>query len=151
MQKTLEIPHYARRDVQLSVKILENNIQYIYNVEDWSAIIGYSRAHFCRIFTRAFGENPKFALRRVRFLALCRCIQTEWSITSGKAAELSGFKDHHAMQKFLYRNYQTGFKELKSYLKRDSIRARTRHSIAADTSISYKNGVPGSTNHSTFP
>lgn len=151
MQKVLEIPHYAKRDVKLSVKILEDNIQHIYNVEDWSVIIGYSRAHFCRIFTRAFGENPKYALRRVRFLALCKCIQTEWSINSEKAAELSGFKDHFAMQKFLYRNYQTGFKELKGYLKRDSIKSRMRRSIAADVTTSYTKAIHGSSDHASFP
>ena len=151
MQNTLEIPHYAKRDVNLSVKILEDNIQHIYNVESWSLIIGYSRAHFCRVFTRTFGENPKFTLRRVRFLALCKCIQTEWSITSSKAAELTGFKDQLAMQKFLYRNYQTGFKELKTYLKRDSLKTRMRHSIAADVSVAYKRDALRSTDHATLP
>ncbi|MEX0681813.1 MAG: helix-turn-helix domain-containing protein [Balneolales bacterium] len=128
----------AYRQIELSVDILIKNIIDIQRVNDWAGLVGYSRAHFCRKFTREFGENPKMVLRRTKFRRICSAIQSDWSATAYKIALDVGMQNEKALHKFLSRNFQLNFMALKDQLKRDAFRARKYVFRAADADESYQ-------------
>ncbi|MBP3192401.1 helix-turn-helix domain-containing protein [Natronogracilivirga saccharolytica] len=142
----------AYHQMDIAVEIMIRNITEIHNVTDWSQMMGYSRAHFCRRFTEMFGENPKMVLRRARFRQICRVIQSDWSATAYKVARESGIQNEKALHKFLNRNFGIGFLELKDSLKRDAFRSRKLMSKVAEMDYLYiVTGKPGKSDRPAFP
>lgn len=142
----------AYHQMDIAVEVMIRNITEIQNVTDWSEIMGYSRAHFCRKFTDTFGENPKMVLRRARFRQICRVIQSDWSATAYKVAKESGIQNEKALHKFLNRNFEIGFVSLKDSLKRDAFRSRKLMSRVAEMDYHYiVTGRMGNSDRSTFP
>lgn len=127
----------AFRQIEIAVDVLIQNIVEIRGVSEWAAVMGYSRAHFCRKFTLHFGENPKMVLRRTRFRKICREIQSDWSATAYKVALGAGMQNEKSLHKFLNRNFNLGFIALKDLLKREAFRSRKLLSKAAETDYNY--------------
>lgn len=142
---------YAYRQMDLAVDLLIRNICHVNSVTDWASVMGYSRAHFSRKFTKFFGENPKIVLRRAKFRKICRAIQSDWSATAYKIAIDTGMKNEKALHKFLNRNFEMGFLSLKDHLKRDVFRSRKWLSKAADEEIAYLVQNSHSSDWPSFP
>ncbi|MDG5766489.1 hypothetical protein QA596_03340 [Balneolales bacterium ANBcel1] len=112
------------RELSMSITVLQNQITKINKVSEWASLLGYSRSYFCRKFTAIYGENPKYVLRRAKLLSICKAIESDWSATSYKVAREAGQTDEKAMLKFLSRNYNTGFVNLRNFLKRQVFQRR---------------------------
>lgn len=149
---TLIIRDMAYRQIEIAVQVLVQNIVEIRGVSEWAAFMGYSRAHFCRKFTRRFGENPKMVFRRARFQKICREIHADWSATAYKVALEAGMQNEKSLHKFLNRNFNLGFIALKDLLKREAFRSRKILSKAAESEYKYLiSKHSGSSDRATFP
>ena len=136
-KNTLIVRDMAYRQIEIAIQVLIQNIDEIRGVSEWAAFMGYSRAHFCRKFTKCFGENPKMVLRRAKFRKICRVIQSDWSATAYKVALEAGLRNEKSLHKFLNRNFDMGFLALKNHLKRNVFRSRNNFFKAAEEEIPY--------------
>lgn len=83
-----EEPLFMKAVIEFCIENLEKNI----NVDDMAEISGFSRFHFCRIFTKYQGKPPSVFLKNMRLRHSLRMLQTEL-LTIKEIALKSGFQE----------------------------------------------------------
>lgn len=107
---------FHQKSIEASITILQENINEIPTVLAWAELMGYSRSYFSTSFTKSFGEPPSKCLCRIRYTQLKKVIRRYPYETSRAIATRLGLRDEQALYKFLKRNYDTNFTEVRNKL-----------------------------------
>lgn len=100
--------------IEQAIQVLETADPPILTVSDWAHVLGYSRSHFSRCFTREFSLNPKDYLKQYRMQMIREEVGRDPEAIGYKIAVNCGFIDEKALHKFLYLHYRTSLTEVKS-------------------------------------
>lgn len=85
---SIDEPSFMKNVMDFCIKNLDKPI----DVDDMAKISGYSRFHFCRIFTKYQGKPPSVFLKNLRLRHSLRLLQTEL-LTIKEIALKSGFQE----------------------------------------------------------
>lgn len=99
---------------ELAIHILQSRIDKIRYVHDWAKETGYSTSKLCGLIKKYHKQNAKEVLRRVRYERVLKLLKNNPQITSYSVAVDCGLSNEHSLFKFLNRNFNTTYSELKS-------------------------------------
>jgi AraC-like DNA-binding protein len=99
-----------------SVQILVQEIAGIRSVKQWAESCYVSRSGLKKRMNKAYGRYPKSILREIRFETICLLITEKGQLAASTEVALeSGLgPSSDALYKFLSRNFETTFTDLKS-------------------------------------
>jgi len=99
-----------------SVQILVSEIAGIRSVQQWAKSCYVSRSGLKKRINEAYGRYPKSILREIRFETICLLIFEKGQMAASKDVAIkSGLgPSSDALYKFLSRNFDTTFTDLKS-------------------------------------
>ncbi|MGN8224738.1 helix-turn-helix domain-containing protein [Gracilimonas sp. BCB1] len=105
----------GKRRVRISeaIQVLEKNYLDILTVYEWADAMGYSRSHFCRIFKKEFGTNPKDKLKTFRLKLIKEEIRKNPKAIGYEIAVNTGLTDSKSLHKFLYTHFDKNITALK--------------------------------------
>lgn len=104
---------YIELEAARVCKILEEELAEIRYVKDWAVQAGCSCKKLQRMIQATFGISAKEKLKVVRFNAIKQTLIEEPDSTSYAVAVMVGLKNEREAYKFLSRNFDTSFSELK--------------------------------------
>lgn len=98
-----------------AVRLLEEHIADIPNVQYWAVKAGVSRSWLCKSMKVIYGKSPKIILREMKYEKVVRLIQ-EQNLEAGcySIAVDAGFRNASALSKFLSAYHDSNFTELKT-------------------------------------
>lgn len=108
-------------------KILEIELVDIRYVKEWAARSGCSKKKLQRIIKAYYGITAKEKLKLTRFNAIKQILREEPDITSYGLAVSVGLKNEQIVYKFLNRNFDTSYRELKSEVFRERLSKRVEY------------------------
>ncbi len=91
----------GRECITKALIILEGAGIDVQTVTEWADKMGYSRAHFSRIFVREFGITAKDYLRNFKLQVITQAINKTPQATGYEIAKNAGFIDEKALHKYL--------------------------------------------------
>ena len=111
--KEVSMGEKRRIDISKAVQVLEENYLDILKVYEWADAMGYSRAHFCRIFKKEFGINPKDKLKNFRLKLIKEEVKKSPEAIGYEIAVNAGLADSKSLRKFLYTHFDKNLTALK--------------------------------------
>lgn len=103
-----------------AIRVLEEQIEHIRNVQAWATAIGTSRSWLVTTMREVYGRNPKWIIREVRFKKVVNLIKQDPGITGYAAGIDSGLQNDIALSKFLKLHFNIRFSELKRLIHDDN-------------------------------
>lgn len=107
------LTEYNRLGAEEARQILADEIEEIRHVKQWAEKAGYSVSKLQRIIFHYYGMTAKEALKLIRYKKIIKLIKEDPSVTSYNVALSTGLKNEQDLYKFLKRNFNTSFTEIR--------------------------------------
>ena len=107
------LTEYNRLGAEEARQILTDEIEEIRHVKQWAEKAGYSVSKLQRIISHYYGMTAKETLKLIRYKRIIKLIKEDPSVTSYNVALNTGLKNEQDLYKFLKRNFNTSFTEIR--------------------------------------
>lgn len=123
MKQRLKTNLMLAEKAEESVQILVNEIAEIRSVKQWAEFCFVSRSCLKKRMNEVYGRYPKSILREIRFETICSHISEKGPMAASidVAVESGLGPSSDALYKFLSRNFDTTFTDLKSEILNDGL------------------------------